>query len=80
MQHSSVRFHCSGLGLFLLPTTTFFGPAAAAANLRLVSGPFNATAYNRLIECFSNVFSSLHIAIDKGVVVVIPPEGESIET
>lgn len=53
--------------------------SAVAANTKLVAGPFNSTAYSKLIDCVRNVSSKYHIAIDNGVVVIMPPEGESID-
>jgi len=60
-------------------TITTFAISALAVHTRLVCAPFNSTAYNELINCVRNVSTNYAIAIDAGQIVIIPPEGESID-
>lgn len=46
---------------------------------QMVRSTFNATAYNEFMECVKNVSTRYDVAIDSGTVVIIPPQGGTID-
>jgi len=55
-----------------------FAAVALAQERHMIPGPFNAVAYDGMMSCVNTVSDRYDVAIDHGVVFIIPPAGQHI--